>query len=108
MSAKPDLYIVIMAGGSGTRFWPLSRKRRPKQFLPIASERTMIEETFRRIRPLASPRRIFTIANAAQSRVIRRLLPALPEANALVEPRARNTAASLVLATAYLWLRYLL
>ena len=102
---KADLYIVIMAGGSGTRFWPLSRKRRPKQFLPIAAERTMIEETFRRIRPLVPPRRIYTIANAAQSRTIRGLLPAMPAANALVEPQARNTAASLVLATAHIYRR---
>ncbi|MHB8053697.1 MAG: mannose-1-phosphate guanylyltransferase [Candidatus Aminicenantales bacterium] len=105
MSAKIDLSAVIMAGGSGTRFWPLSRKRRPKQFLPIAAERTMIEETFRRIRPLIPNRRIFTIANASQSRMIRRLLPALPAQNALVEPRARNTAASLVLATAHIYRR---
>ena len=105
MSVKFDLYAVIMAGGSGTRFWPLSRKRRPKQFLPIAADRTMIEETFRRVRPLVPNRRIFTIANAAQSRAIRRLLPAMPEGNALIEPRARNTAASLVLATAHIYRR---
>lgn len=94
-----------MAGGSGTRFWPLSRRRRPKQFLPIAAERTMIEETFRRIRPLVPPRRVYTIADAVQSRKIRRLLPAMPGRNALVEPRARNTAPSLVLATAHVFRR---
>jgi mannose-1-phosphate guanylyltransferase len=105
MTRRPGLSIVIMAGGSGTRFWPLSRKRTPKQFLPIASDRTMIEETFRRVRPLVPPRRIHTIADAAQSRTIRRLLPALPAANVLVEPRGRNTAASLILATAHVHLR---
>lgn len=105
MSAVPGLNAVIMAGGSGTRFWPLSRKRSPKQFLPIATRRTMIEETFQRIRPLIPARRVFTIAGADQSKIIRRLLPSLPEGNALVEPRARNTAASLILATAHIHLR---
>ncbi len=105
MKSVPGLNAVIMAGGSGTRFWPLSRKRSPKQFLPIAGRRTMIEETFFRVRPLVPPSRVFTIANAAQSRTIRRLLPALPAANTLVEPRGRNTAASLILATAHVFLR---
>ncbi|HNQ81358.1 MAG: mannose-1-phosphate guanylyltransferase [Acidobacteria bacterium] len=101
MKSAVDLHAVIMAGGSGTRFWPLSRKRRPKQFLPIVSEKTMIEETYRRIRRIVPGRRVFTIADAPQSRIIRRLLPALPAANVLIEPRARNTAASLILATAH-------
>jgi len=105
MSSGIDLYAVIMAGGSGTRFWPLSRKRTPKQFLPITTERTMIEETFRRVLPLVPARRVYTIASAAQSRTIRRLLPKMPGSNALVEPRARNTAPSLILATAHIYRR---
>jgi mannose-1-phosphate guanylyltransferase len=99
------LYAVIMAGGSGTRFWPLSRGRRPKQFLPIVSPRTMIEETVDRLRPLVRPDRVYTIANAEQTRAIRRLLPRLPRTNALVEPMGRNTAPSLMLATARIFLR---
>ena len=99
-AASPDLRAVILAGGSGTRFWPLSRRRRPKQFLPIAGERTMLEETAGRLRPLVPARKIYTIANAAQSRVIARLLPALPAKNRIIEPRGRNTAPSLLLATA--------
>jgi len=102
---KSDLYAVIMAGGSGTRFWPLSRRRRPKQFLPIATERTMIEETFCRISHQIPLRRIFTIANASQSKMIRRLLPQLPKANAIVEPCARDTTPSLILATAHVYLK---
>jgi mannose-1-phosphate guanylyltransferase len=104
MPAKPDIRAVIMAGGSGTRFWPLSRRKTPKQFLPIVSDRTMLEETARRIFPLVPPRRIYTIANAAQTRTIRRLLPRLPAGNFLVEPEARNTAPSLILATARIFL----
>jgi len=101
---SPDVRAVIMAGGSGTRFWPLSRKRRPKQFLPIVSSRTMLEETAARIKPLVPPAKIFTVANAAQTRLIGRILPRLPKDNLIVEPRARNTAPSLLLATARVYL----
>ena len=101
---SPDVRAVIMAGGSGTRFWPLSRKRRPKQFLPIVSSRTMLEETAARIRPLVPPAKVFTVADAAQTRLIGRILPRIPKGNLLVEPRARNTAPSLLLATARVYL----
>jgi mannose-1-phosphate guanylyltransferase len=103
-AASLDLRAVIMAGGSGTRFWPLSRKRAPKQFLPIVSSRTMLEETAARIKPLVPSRKLYTVANAAQTRTIGRLLPRLPRTNLLVEPRARNTAPSLLLATARVYL----
>lgn len=93
-----------MAGGSGTRFWPLSRINQPKQFLPIATEKTMIEETVERLLPLLSPENIFTISSPSQAEIIRRLMPFLPEENCLVEPSARNTAPSLVLATAKFFL----
>lgn len=101
---SPDLRAVIMAGGSGTRFWPLSRKRRPKQFLPIVGSRTMLEETVARIRPLIPAKKVFTVANAVQTRMINRLLPRLPKENRIIEPRARNTAPSLLLATARIYL----
>ena len=95
-----DIQVVIMAGGSGTRFWPLSRTTRPKQFLPIISRKTMVEETIGRLLPLVPWAKIRTIANAEQTRTIRKLLPKLPRRNLLVEPMARNTAPSLILATA--------
>lgn len=101
---SPDLKAVIMAGGSGTRFWPLSRKRRPKQFLPIVGSRTMLEETVVRVCPLIPAAKTFTIANAVQTRTIGRLLPRLPKDNLIIEPRARNTAPSLLLATARIYL----
>ena len=105
MSSRPRVCAVIMAGGSGTRFWPLSRKTRPKQFLPIATQKTMIEETVERLRPLLPPEAIYTISNAAQAAAIRKLIPDLPARNVLVEPLARNTAASLILATARVYLK---
>ncbi len=98
------LVAVIMAGGSGTRFWPLSRKDKPKQFLPIATERTMIEETVERLLPLLSPENIYTISGASQAEIIRNLIPFLPKGNCLIEPTSRNTAPSLLLATAKFYL----
>ena len=110
MSRRPaaggvDLRAVIMAGGTGTRFWPLSRAKRPKQFLDIVSAKSMVEETVLRLRPLIPARFVYPVANAVQTRTLKRLLKTLPAANFLVEPLARNTAPSLILATAAVWLK---
>ncbi|MFC2158646.1 mannose-1-phosphate guanylyltransferase [Acidobacteriota bacterium] len=98
-----DIRAVIMAGGVGTRFWPLSRKKRPKQFLPIISEKTMIEETAERLQPLIPYPQIYTIANADQTEAIQGILPQLPRKNTFSEPEGRNTAPSLMLATARIY-----
>lgn len=100
-----DIRAVIMAGGTGTRFWPLSRKNKPKQFLPIVSGKTMIEETVHRLLAKVPSNNIYTIASLEQTQVIRSLLPDLPEENLLVEPQGRNTAPSLMLATACIYLQ---
>jgi len=97
-------FAIIMAGGVGKRFWPLSRKRKPKQFLPITSEKTMLEETIERILPLIPYERIYTIANAEFSNEIYKLVPNLPEKNLIIEPLAKNTAPSLLLATAQIYI----
>jgi len=99
-----DIQVVVMAGGSGTRFWPLSRRTKPKQFLPIISSKTMVEETVERLLPLVPWAKIRTVANAQQTRLIRKLLPRIPARNTLVEPSGRNTAPSLMLATAAIYL----
>jgi mannose-1-phosphate guanylyltransferase len=95
---------VILAGGSGTRFWPLGRDKKPKQFIPISGRATMIEDTVDRIRPLVPPERIWMVADSPRTLVLRRIFPRIPRDNFLVEPRARNTAPALVLATAKAWL----
>lgn len=100
-----NLSAVIIAGGIGTRFWPLSRKQRPKQFLPIISEKTMIEETIQRISPLLSYSNIYTIANQKQTHTLKELLPEIPSVNFLVEPQGRNTAPCLLLATGHIYLK---
>ena len=99
------LYPVVMAGGSGTRFWPLSRKARPKQFLALATERPLIVETVQRLKGLAPPARTFVVCGPLHARAARRLLPRLPAANVLVEPIARNTAPAIGLATLHVQAR---
>lgn len=99
-----DFRVVILAGGTGTRFWPVSRKERPKQFLPIVSEKTMIEETIDRLLPEVPLSRIYTIANPEITGIIKKLLPGIPTENLIVEPIGKNTAPSLVLATAQIYL----
>lgn len=100
-----DLYAVIMAGGHGTRFWPFSRQAKPKQFLPIISDKTMLEETVERLLPIIPSSRILTIANRHQTAQIKEICSFLPEENMLIEPQGKNTAPSLLLATATIYLR---
>jgi mannose-1-phosphate guanylyltransferase len=99
-----DVRAVILAGGRGTRFWPHGRAAKPKQFLRVTGREPMLIETIRRIRPLVPARRIILVADAASTRLARKLLPRFPAANFLVEPAARNTAPALMLATARVWL----
>jgi mannose-1-phosphate guanylyltransferase len=99
-----DARAVILAGGRGTRFWPLGRAARPKQFLRITGRDPMLLDTVRRVRPLIPARRVTLVADAEQTRQARRLLPGLPRGCFLVEPSARNTAPALMLATARVWL----
>jgi mannose-1-phosphate guanylyltransferase len=93
---------VIMAGGVGTRFWPRSRQRRPKQLLPIAADASMIRVTVDRLRPLVQPDQILVVTGALQADAIRAELPELPAENVLVEPQGRNTAPCIGLAAAVL------
>ncbi|MCA9054284.1 MAG: mannose-1-phosphate guanylyltransferase [Planctomycetaceae bacterium] len=83
---------VIMSGGSGTRFWPLSRTARPKQFLKFGTDRTLLQSTAERCDPLIPPDRIWVVTNAVQAEESRRQLTAVPPAHVLVEPCGRNTA----------------
>ncbi|OGP99096.1 MAG: hypothetical protein A2Z51_01005 [Deltaproteobacteria bacterium RBG_19FT_COMBO_52_11] len=98
MAKRTPVYVAIMAGGGGTRFWPWSREKRPKQMLPIFSRRSMIRETVERIHPLAPPDNTFIITTRSQAEEIQGEVPAIPKSNILVEPVGRNTAPCLCLA----------
>jgi len=86
------IYPVIMAGGSGTRFWPLSRANRPKQFLPLAGPEPLLTATVARLPPLARLDRTYVVCGPNHEATVRKLVPRLPRQNLLVEPCPRNTA----------------
>lgn len=96
----PRLFPVIMAGGSGTRFWPLSRAALPKQFLPLVGQEPLIVEALRRLEGLAAIEDARVVCGRAHARLVQRALPELPASSVLVEPQARNTAPAIALATA--------
>jgi len=102
MTKNTNLYAVILAGGSGTRFWPVSRKSNPKQFLNIIGKGTLLQETLARIRPQIAGAHIFIITNAAYRNTVRRQTARfkIPKANILLEPEARNTAPAICWAAA--------
>ena len=86
------LHAIIMAGGSGTRFWPKSRRDRPKQLLCLTGEKTMLQQTVARIEPLVPRERILIVTGADQAAATRAQLPDLPPANVIAEPAPRDTA----------------
>jgi mannose-1-phosphate guanylyltransferase len=94
------MFAIIMAGGSGTRFWPASREHYPKQFLKITSERSMLEETIARAEHFASPERIGVVVGSIHAEVTRQLIGAQP-VKVFVEPCGRNTAACIGLAAVH-------
>jgi mannose-1-phosphate guanylyltransferase len=95
---------VILAGGRGTRFWPLSRKKRAKQLLALDGKQTMIQQTVARLLPLAAPKQFWIITNDDLRPAILKQLPKLPKPQVLAEPVGRNTAPAIGLA-AFLLLR---
>jgi mannose-1-phosphate guanylyltransferase len=94
------LYTVILAGGRGERFWPLSRLDRPKQLLALNGERTMLAETIDRVLPLVPMERTYVVTGSHLERAVREALPALKKENLLAEPCGRNTCMAIGLAAA--------
>src|SRR5881397_1322228 len=96
------IYALILAGGSGERFWPLSRRNRPKQLLRLISERTLLEETIARLEDLVPSERILILTNVDQEKAVRDLLKAFPKQNIIAEPAKRDTAAAVALGAGWI------
>jgi len=97
-SAMDHAYAVIMAGGSGTRFWPLSRRKCPKQLLELYGSGSLLEQTVERIRSLIPPERVYVFTSDVIRREVVRRLPGVPSEQIVAEPAARNTAPTIGLA----------
>ena len=102
-------YAIILAGGYGTRVWPLSRRARPKQFLTgakqllaLANQESLLQQTYRRVAPLFPAGKIYVVGNAEHRALMRRQLPRLPARQFLLEPFGRNTAAACALAAEHI------
>lgn len=104
MAKTPNFFPVILAGGRGTRFWPLSRKKRAKQLLALDGKQTMIQQTMARLLPLAPAGRFWIITNEDLRPAILKQLPKVPKKQVLAEPIGRNTAPAIGLA-AFILLR---
>jgi mannose-1-phosphate guanylyltransferase len=96
------IYALILAGGSGERFWPLSRRSRPKQLLSLVSKKALLEETVARLEGLVRPEHILILTNVEQEAAVRRLLSTVPKENIVSEPDKRDTAAAVALGTGWI------
>src|SRR5213595_1176231 len=99
------IYALILAGGSGERFWPLSRRARPKQLLRLVSDKTLLEETLARLEGLIPRERILILTHAEQENAVRKLLRNFPKENIVAEPAKRDTAAAVALGTGWVTAR---
>ena len=94
-------YVLILAGGSGERFWPLSRRAKPKQLLKLLSDQTLLEDTFHRLKGFVPPEQVLILTNRDQEAAVRALMTQLPPENIVAEPAKRDTAAAIALAVGW-------
>ena len=99
---KQDFCILIMAGGKGTRFWPKSTEEKPKQFINLIDDKTMIQLTIDRIRNIVPIEKIFVATGEKYIELLKEQIPDLPDRNIIVEPVGRNTAPCILLASLYI------
>ena len=99
-AAPADRFVIIMAGGKGERFWPVSREQTPKQLLKLLGERSFLQEAVDRVLPLVPIRNVLVITNEAQAPEVRKQLPKLPKENVIAEPVGRDTTAAITLGAA--------
>lgn len=94
-----EIFVIIMAGGVGSRFWPRSKEKKPKQLIRIFGENTMIQDTVKRLDGLVDKKNIYVITNRIQKLRVKEQLPDIPEQNIIDEPFGKNTAACIGLAS---------
>jgi mannose-1-phosphate guanylyltransferase len=99
-NAADNRFVIIMAGGRGERFWPVSREKTPKQLLSLLGERSFLQQAVERVLPLVPLKNILIITNEAQAPEVRRQLPRLPKENLVAEPVGRDTTAAVTLGAA--------
>jgi mannose-1-phosphate guanylyltransferase len=95
-----DRFVIIMAGGRGERFWPVSREKSPKQLLRLLGNRSFLQQAVDRVAPVVPLKNIFVITNEAQAPEVRKQLPKLPKKNVVAEPMGRDTCAAVTLGAA--------
>src|SRR5437867_10730252 len=101
--SKPDLsnrFVIIMAGGKGERFWPVSREKSPKQLITLLGNRSFLQQAVDRVLPVVPAKNIFVITNEVQAPEVRKQLPKLPKENVVAEPIGRDTCAAVTLGAA--------
>src|SRR5437763_5174912 len=95
-----DRFVIIMAGGRGERFWPVSREKTPKQLITLLGKRSFLQQAVDRVLPLVPIKNIIIITNAVQAPEVRKQLPKLPKENVVAEPVGRDTTAAVTLGAA--------
>src|SRR5664280_1439128 len=95
-----DRFVIIMAGGRGERFWPVSREKMPKQLLTLLGKRSFLQQAVDRVLPLVPAKNIFVITNEVQLPEVRKQLPKIPKQNLVAEPVGRDTCAAVTLGAA--------
>jgi mannose-1-phosphate guanylyltransferase len=103
MKSKPtnqDRFVIIMAGGRGERFWPVSREKTPKQLIRLLGDKSFLQQAVERVAPLVPMKNIFIITNETQAAEVRKQLPRLPKENVVAEPIGRDTCAAVTLGAA--------
>src|SRR5256886_12233979 len=99
-SDSKNRFVIIMAGGKGERFWPISREKTPKQLLALLGNRSFLQQAVDRVLPLVPLKNVLVITNETQAPQVRKQLPKLPKENVIAEPIGRDTCAAVTLGAA--------